>query len=290
MMISVPQKLNNVCSYAIKKRRFHFVEYTSASTTYNNEVLMTENAIVYVVKGSKEISIDGTTFSVAAGELFMLPQGKYVMSEYLPQNGEFKSIMLFFNYRHIADILHNLFESAALPHTDKPSSNVQILTATTKLSTLFTYLTEIDWSGSHSFAKELLDLKIKELIFTLLSDANTRSQTLLFLHQIQATESKNLVSVIHENLYERVSIATLAHRCHMSPSTFKREFQKEFHASPMQWINEKRLEKALLLIKNTPTPITDIAYECGFENYTHFSRRFKAKYGKPANDFRAKKR
>lgn len=289
-MITVPQKLNNVCSYAIKKRRFHFVEYTSASTTANNEVLMTENAIVYIVKGNKEISIDGTTFSVAAGELFMLPQGKYAMSEYLPQNGEFKSIMLFFNYRHIADILHNLFESAALPRTDKSSSNVQILTATTKLSALFTYLTEIDWSGSHSFAKELLDLKIKELIFTLLSDANTRSQTLLFLHQIQATESKNLVSIIHENLYDKVSIASLAHRCHMSTSTFKREFQKEFHASPMQWINEKRLEKALLLIKNTPTPITDIAYECGFENYTHFSRRFKAKYRKPANDFRAKKR
>lgn len=59
-------------------------------------VLMTENAIVYIVKGNKEISIDGTTFSVAAGELFMLPQGKYAMSEYLPQNGEFKSIMLCF--------------------------------------------------------------------------------------------------------------------------------------------------------------------------------------------------
>lgn len=264
------------------------MEYTSATKIANNEVVMTECAVVYIIRGRKEISVDGKLFSIDAGQLFMLPKGKYVMSEYLPHEGEFKSIMLFFNPHHIIDITHSISSELAKIRKQSPDS-VYIFNASERVLNLFKSLADIEWENSNGFGKELLDIKIKELVYILLSDIYTRKNMLLFLHTVCSSDKKPLALNVNENIYERISLDVLAAKCNMSISTFKREFAKEFNTSPIQWINDKRLEKSLLLIKNTTMPISDIAYECGFENYIHFARRFRAKYGKPANSFRTKK-
>lgn len=286
-MISIPKELNNKVSGAFQKRRFHYVEYTSASQNSCNEVLLTECVIVYILKGRKEITIDGNTSTIVAGQLFLLPKGTYVMSEYLPDEGVFKSLMLFFNQHQIADIFNTVCQES-MPSCKEPyKKRIQILDASPRVQNFYQSLDGVEWDAVGGFGREMLDIKIKELIYMLLSEVAAKSSTVQFLRMVCSGTKKPLSLMVRENIYGKVSLGALAARYHMSISTFKREFAREFNASPIQWINEKRLEKSLLLIRNTNIPIMDIAYECGFEGYVHFARRFRAKYGKPANYFRA---
>lgn len=288
-MLSIPKEFNNKVSGAFQKRRFHFVEYTSASQSSGNEVLMTECAIVYILNGRKEITIDGNTSVIVAGQLFLLPKGVYVMSEYLPDGGVFKSVMLFFNQHQISDIFNTVCQELQPNCKERQRERIQILDASERVRNFYQSLSAIEWDAERGFGRELLDIKIKELIYILLCEGATKSSAVQFLHLVCSSTKKPLSLMVRENIYGKVSLGALAARCHMSISTFKREFAREFNASPIQWINEKRLEKSLLLIRNTNIPIVDIAYECGFESYVHFARRFRAKYGKPANYFRAER-
>jgi len=49
---------------------------------------------------------------------------------------------------------------------------------------------------------------------------------------------------------------------------------------------DKRLENATLLLNSTSKSVNEVAFESGFENNSHFSRVFKAKYGKSPFHFR----
>ena len=262
-------------------------EYTSSRDYAQNDVLMSEHVIVYILQGQKAINIEGMEYKINSGELFLLLKGKYVMSEYMPQEGEFRSIMLFFNRHLISEILHTVGENITLLPTTKSDLPVQIITCTPILSRLYESFQVITTGEENIFQRELLELKIKELIYTLLSTEKTRIPIFAFLRQIYNSENRSITTVVNDNLYNKTSVEALAMLCCMSVSTFKREFTKEFGTSPIKYINDKRLEKALLLVRNTRQNIGDIAYECGFESYVHFSRCFKTKYGKSANEIRA---
>jgi transcriptional regulator GlxA family with amidase domain len=74
----------------------------------------------------------------------------------------------------------------------------------------------------------------------------------------------------------------------MSLSTFKREFKKAFNEVPSQWITKNRLRLAAQLLENTSLSVSDVGFECGFENQTHFSRVFKEKMKVSPLQFRLK--
>ncbi|MFX4155778.1 helix-turn-helix domain-containing protein, partial [Aliarcobacter butzleri] len=49
-----------------------------------------------------------------------------------------------------------------------------------------------------------------------------------------------------------------------TPSTIRKYFKDEFNTTPKLWINEKRLEKATLLLKTTDETISQNATTCGY--------------------------
>ncbi|MGL5272386.1 MAG: helix-turn-helix domain-containing protein [Phocaeicola sp.] len=284
-MFKVPEDLSNKQSYRIKKQRFHIVEYTNVSESTHNEVVVSESVIVYIVKGTKIVTSNNTTTTITKNQLFMAPKGHYIMSEYLPEEGTFESIMLFFNEEQIVDIITSISKSFRVEQ--KFENKINAVNCSSELNHFFESLKLICSTGDRNpFAKELISVKIKELIYLLLSDNETRSQTIQFLYNIIAKQHNEISKVVKENLYSGITLAALEQMCNMSVSTFKRQFEQEYKASPIQWIMDKKLEKAFMLIKTTSMQISEIAYECGFENYVHFSRRFKSKYGKSANSIR----
>lgn len=286
--MNIPESLHNKHSFSIRKQRFHFVEYISTNNTCDNHIIADMDAIVYIQNGRKEIIADGVTYLIESHELFLLPKGKYIMSEYLPNNGAFKSIMLFFSAPHIAETVYQITTSELSKNYANKESKIQILKGTYRLELFFDSLLTIEWDDKEVFNKALLDIKLKELIFILLSDQKTKSAAMHFFIKIYYSSHQNITTVIKENLFRKTSLNSLSTMCNMSVSTFKREFQKEYGMPPLQWINSKRLEKALTLIKKTSLPITQIAHECGFENYLHFSRRFKSYFGCSASAMRTR--
>lgn len=133
--------------------------------------------------------------------------------------------------------------------------------------------------------EEILKLKLKELILILAKtdNAETVKQILAGLFSRVEVEFK---AVIEANLYNNFSVEELAKLTHLSLSSFKREFQKQYGTSPAKYIKEQKLKKAAKLLSASDLRVSSIAFDCGFSDLAHFSRSFQRVYGSSPSDFR----
>ncbi|WP_278021379.1 helix-turn-helix domain-containing protein [Flavobacterium ginsengisoli] len=75
----------------------------------------------------------------------------------------------------------------------------------------------------------------------------------------------------------------------MSVSSFKREFAKIYNDTPANYIKVKKLEKATQLLQVSDQRITEIAFDCGFNDLANFTKSFTSKYNISPTNFRQKK-
>ena len=128
-------------------------------------------------------------------------------------------------------------------------------------------------------------LKLKELILILLKSENHQNIR-QFLAEISAPVNVKFKQAIENNLYNPLSLEQLAFVCNMSLSTFKREFKKTFDESPARYIKHRRLDRAASLLSCRDDSITNIAYDCGFQDLSTFSASFQEKFGISPSKFR----
>ncbi len=87
-------------------------------------------------------------------------------------------------------------------------------------------------------------------------------------------------------LREDLTAESLAEIAGVSLRTLQRIFRERFDTSPMTWLMEARLLEAARLIRAGDDPVTKIAYRVGFKDPSHFTRRFKARFGVSPNEYR----
>ena len=133
--------------------------------------------------------------------------------------------------------------------------------------------------------EELLILKLKELIL-LLSQTEYAPKIYDILNHLFSPQSFELTEIIAANIFSDLSIEELANLCTRSLSSFKREFKRLYNTSPANYIRKKRLEKAVDLLLSTSLSISDIAYDCSFNDLAHFSKCFKKEYLMSPQQFR----
>jgi len=133
--------------------------------------------------------------------------------------------------------------------------------------------------------EELLLLKLKELVY-ILSDSGNNEIVSQLLGTLYTKEEIEFDEIISANLYNNLSIAELAHLTAKSESSFKRYFTKYYKESPAKYFKTKRLEKAAGLLKDSSLLISEIAWDCGFENAAHFSDSFRAYFGRSPKVYR----
>lgn len=72
----------------------------------------------------------------------------------------------------------------------------------------------------------------------------------------------------------------------MTVPSFCRYFKKITHKTFTKFVNDYRLVHACKLLAEKPISITEIAFESGFNNFSHFNKTFKEFTGKNASDYR----
>jgi AraC-like DNA-binding protein len=92
--------------------------------------------------------------------------------------------------------------------------------------------------------------------------------------------------MMESNFRYNLSLEEYARLCHRSLSSFKREFQTIFHEPPGKWLLRKRLEYSAALLRGSARSVTEVAFDSGFEDVSHFSRAFKKQFGESPAAFR----
>lgn len=104
-------------------------------------------------------------------------------------------------------------------------------------------------------------------------------------------EQRDLVRKLHKYVMQRLDrklqkITVIAGEVGGSVSKIKAIFKRAYGDTLYNYHLGKRLEKSIMLLKETSLPVNEIAEECGFKNNSHFSRAFKKEYGIPPSDIR----
>jgi AraC family transcriptional regulator len=92
--------------------------------------------------------------------------------------------------------------------------------------------------------------------------------------------------IISAGLQGNVSIAQLAAECGMSPSGFSTAFKNATGMPPHRWLLERRVEKAMNMMRGTAHSLDSIAKRCGFHDEHHLSRVFGNIIGAAPQDWR----
>ena len=80
---------------------------------------------------------------------------------------------------------------------------------------------------------------------------------------------------------EKITLERLSQVCGLSPSRLSHLFKAQVGETPLQYLEQRRIEAARDLLQMTSKPISQIAYEVGFHNPFYFSRIYRRKMGVP---------
>ncbi|MBO7763013.1 MAG: helix-turn-helix transcriptional regulator [Clostridia bacterium] len=79
------------------------------------------------------------------------------------------------------------------------------------------------------------------------------------------------------HFHENCALHILSREIHASPNHIRIAFQVEYGVSPYEYVLQKRIEQAKILIAEQRTSFTDIAIQLGFCSQSHFNKLFKAR-------------
>jgi len=93
--------------------------------------------------------------------------------------------------------------------------------------------------------------------------------------------------VMDRSYAEPLDVAALAQVAHVSPAHFIREFRTTFGETPHRYLQRRRIERAMFLLRTTDRTVTDICLDVGFGSLGTFSRTFGQVTGSSPSQYRA---
>ncbi len=85
---------------------------------------------------------------------------------------------------------------------------------------------------------------------------------------------------------EPLDVAGLARLAHVSPAHFARTFRATFGETPHRYLQRRRIERAMFLLRTSDRSVTDVCLDVGFASLGTFSRTFAAIVGEPPSTYR----
>jgi transcriptional regulator GlxA family with amidase domain len=84
-----------------------------------------------------------------------------------------------------------------------------------------------------------------------------------------------------------LDVPSLAFVAAMSQAHFIRAFKACFGETPHRYLQRRRVERAMFLLRHTGDPVTEISLDVGFQSLGTFSRTFAEIVGRSPSKYRA---
>lgn len=90
---------------------------------------------------------------------------------------------------------------------------------------------------------------------------------------------KKAIAYIRLNFHKNISINDVAQHTGVSERHLRSLFTQHLNLSPLDYLNQIRINKSVELLRNTEMSIKEICFQCGFQSPQYFSRVFKQQMG-----------
>ena len=184
----------------------------------------------------------------------------------------------------------NGIKALELIKNENPNKEIIMLTAYDDFEFIHKVLV---LGGSDYIIKPIKPDKLMEIVDNIMDKIENKNIELgVKNHSDEKTLDRNLTNedkvskYIDDNMDKMLKLEELASICNLSPGYFSRVFKKETGKTVITYINEKKVERAKKLLKESKDPIINISLDLGFDDCGYFIRVFKKITGLTPKAFR----
>lgn len=286
-MILIPQRLFSDPKARVILRDGHkcILHKQLDAPLLGREAYVTQHVVSVLLAGEQRLkTYDDKVIRVRAGEVVFLPRGVYYVTDLLPEAGQFRSLLFYFD----DDIIHSFLQHSRVTEVDRSMAPDHLKFAQDENIRSFTEALLRIYGGAAS-GKAFVDLKILELLH-LLNARLPDKQFAEFLFRLTLPGKRNIRDFMERNYDKPLKMEDYAYLTGRSLSTFRRDFKSHFSLTPQRWIKDRRLAKAIQLLEGGEMPVTELAYEVGYQNISYFIREFKGKTGQSPKQYMLSRR
>jgi AraC-like DNA-binding protein len=196
----------------------------------------------------------------------------------MPSNTFFKSIVIAASRHYLSELLghiqHPVIESI-LKDKENFAFETGISPEMIKIASEIVHQPLPESLESHYYK-----LKCEELlcyIFALLMQRETMPTSNMHIDDIKAIYA--VKAHLQSHLDKPPSIAALAKEAGMSEPKLRKLFKQTFGKGVFDYYQSSRMQKAAILLKEKRLTVSEVGYQLGFTNLSHFSRVFEEHIG-----------
>ncbi len=266
---------------AIPLEDIQIYDYFAEVSHEKSMVKLQMNTISFLQEGTKEVYSKNHPVNIGNEAFLMMRSGHLLMTEKLsPQTG-YNSLLLFFS----DDLLDQFVQKHV--RFDHQMTETEFAKAFIYDDFIRQFVASLKGllNQPNAIRSKLLSVKFEEIMLYVME---TQQQAFFnFINANLTAYTLNMIRVVEGNMLKKLTLAQLAFLSNMSVSTFKREFEKQYHQSPIKWFQEKRLDHAAFLLKTKGKRPSDIYDQAGYESLTNFVQAFKAQFGTTPKQFQS---
>ncbi|WP_258104546.1 AraC family transcriptional regulator [Marinoscillum sp. MHG1-6] len=259
------------------------LEYTCPIDAEHIGIFSKNDYVVHVLSGKKTYrTIDGE-WTLTPGQTLYLKKGAEVIHQYF--DDEYCMLGFFLSDDLIRETYNEVRGQTSLKQENSQSDFRGLeINSSNYLEGYFHSMLSY-FRGENRPPDHILVLKLKELLINLM---NGNPSLTSYFNRLADTDRPSLEHVMEKNFCFNLRIEDYAELSHRSLSSFKREFNQIYQQSPGKWLLQRRISHAANLIANSEGSVSQIAYQSGFEDLSHFSRAFKQVTGRNPTDYKKK--
>lgn len=266
--------------------RFEFnenvcLEYTCPIDAETVGIFSRNDYVVYVLSGKKTYKTVNGEWTLNPGQTLYLKKGAEIINQYF--DDQYCMLGFFISDNLIREVFNDVKGKQQLNPSKELTTNTGFEVQHSDMLDSYFYSMLSYFRGQNRPPDEILELKVKELLITLI---NSDPKLTSYFSQVAESEMPSLEQIMENNFCFNLKLEEYAELAHRSLSSFKRDFNNHFGETPGKWLQKRRVQHAANLIANTRMSITQIAFESGFEDLSHFSRAFKKIMGVKPSDYK----
>ena len=236
-----------------------------------------EHTLIYICSGELEITDHGKKSVLHEGDCaFMRRDNQMILQKRVRDGKPYRSVVLKFSRNFLREFYKNIHKDSLPGHSRRNKKSLSILKPDrpdikSLFESIFPY-----FDSDIKPSEDLLKLKMTEGLYVIL---NTDENLYASLFDFTEPWKIDLLEFMNENYMYDLSMKEMSGYTGRSLATFKRDFKKISELTPQKWLIKRRLEAAHEILKTDNKKISDICFEVGFKNLSHFSKLYKEKYG-----------
>lgn len=252
---------------------FYFHKAVGRAGSESTEHYHTTYEIYYMKDGRCKYFINERSYNVIPGDVIFIPAGIIHRTNY--GKNPHSRLLINFTEDYIPEaIKEHLSDFEYLYRSREVTEGMESMLARI----------EKEYSNPDAYTEGALKCHTGEIFYLLLRNPQKAKNDIT-----SSTLIESAIRYIQHNYMHDITLSHIAKHSSVSPEHFSRIFKKNTGFGFNEYITLLRLQRAEYMLKHEPgKPISEIAYDCGFNDGNYFSYKFKQKYGIPPTHARGK--